>query len=62
MIANAYLDRLIQASQLGLLVRAVKNGLAFGRMTGGSLIATLGGGLEDVPLGRFVLRSNPHGR
>ena len=26
MIANAYLDRLIQASQLGLLVRAVKNG------------------------------------
>jgi hypothetical protein len=51
MITNAYLDRLIQASQLGLLVRAVKNGLAFSRMTGGSLVACLGRGLEDVSFG-----------
>jgi NAD(P)H-dependent flavin oxidoreductase YrpB (nitropropane dioxygenase family) len=63
MIANAYLDRLIQASQLGLLVRAVKNGLAFSRMTGGSLIATLGGAWKmyrsgDLSFGQTLMAAN----
>jgi NAD(P)H-dependent flavin oxidoreductase YrpB (nitropropane dioxygenase family) len=63
MIENAYLDRLIQASQLGLLVRAVKNGLAFSRMTGGSLIATLGGAWKmyrsgDLSFGQTLMAAN----
>ena len=63
MIANAYLDRLIHASQLGLLVRAVKNGLAFSRMTGGSLIATLGGAWKmyrsgDLSFGQTLMAAN----
>ncbi len=37
MIANSYLERLIDASQLGLLMRALRNGLAFTKMTGSSL-------------------------
>ncbi|WP_435219960.1 NAD(P)H-dependent flavin oxidoreductase [Luminiphilus sp. nBUS_07] len=37
MIANSYLARLIDASQIGLLMRALRNGLAFTKMTGSSL-------------------------
>ena len=37
MIANSYLARLIDASQIGLLLRALRNGLAFTKMTGSSL-------------------------
>jgi len=63
MIANEYLDRLIRASQLGLLVRAVKNGLAFSRMTGGSLMATLGGAWKmyrsgDLSFGQTLMAAN----
>ncbi len=62
MIANAYLDRLIRASQLGLLVRAVKNGLAFSRMTEGSLMATLGGAWKMYRSGDVSFGPDPHGR
>lgn len=41
MIANDYLGRLMGASQLGLLWRAVVNGMAFTRLTGGSLIGMM---------------------
>ena len=63
MIANSYLDRLIQASQLGLLARAIKNGLAFSRMQGGSLIATLGGAWKmyrsgDLSFGQTLMAAN----
>ena len=63
MIANSYLDKLIQASQLGLLVRAIKNGLAFSRMQGGSLIATLGGAWKmyrsgDLSFGQTLMAAN----
>jgi NAD(P)H-dependent flavin oxidoreductase YrpB (nitropropane dioxygenase family) len=55
MIANAYLDRLIQSSHVGLLARAVLNGLAFSRMTGGSLIATLTGAWK---IGQTLMAAN----
>ena len=42
MIANDYLGRLMNASQVGLLLRAVLNGMAFTRLTGGSLIGMMG--------------------
>ena len=63
MIANSYLKRLMEASQLGLLVRAVKNGLAFSRMTGGSLLATLRGAWKmyrtgDLSLGQTLMAAN----
>lgn len=63
MISNSYLDTLIQASQLGLLARALKNGLAFSRMQGGSLIATLGGAWRmyrsgDLSFGQTLMAAN----
>ena len=63
MIANSYLDKLIQASQLGLLARAIKNGLAFSQMQGGSLIATLGGAWKmyrsgDLSFGQTLMAAN----
>jgi len=63
MIANAYLDRLIQSSHVGLLARAVLNGLAFSRMTGGSLIATLTGAWKmyragDESFGQTLMAAN----
>ena len=42
MIANSYLKRLMNASQLGLLLKAMVNGVAFTRMTGSSLRQMLG--------------------
>ena len=63
MIANTYLDKLIRASQLGLLARAIKNGLAFSQMQGGSLIATLGGAWKmyrsgDLSFGQTLMAAN----
>jgi len=63
MIANAYLGKLMHASQLGLLLRAVKNGLAFSRMQGGSLLATLGGAWRmyrtgDLSFGQTLMAAN----
>ncbi len=63
MIANAYLQKLVDASQLGLLVRAMKNGLAFTRMTGGSLAGMLGSAWKmyrsgDTSLGQTMMAAN----
>jgi NAD(P)H-dependent flavin oxidoreductase YrpB (nitropropane dioxygenase family) len=63
MIANSHLDKLIQASQIGLLARALKNGLAFNRMQGGSLMATLGGAWKmyrsgDLSFGQTLMAAN----
>lgn len=41
MINNVYLQKLEQTSSLGMLFFAIKNGLAFTRVTGGSLISML---------------------
>lgn len=38
MIANGYLARLVASSQIGLMLRALRNGLLFARLTGGSLL------------------------
>ncbi len=42
MIANDYLGRLMAASHVGLLWRAVVNGIGFTRLTGGSLVGMMG--------------------
>jgi len=41
MIANSYLSDLMRATGIGLLVRAIRNGIAFTRLTGGSLLGML---------------------
>ena len=63
MIANSYLDKLIQASQLGLLARALRYGLAFSRMQEGSLFTTLRGAWKmyrsgDLSFGQTLMAAN----
>jgi len=63
MIANPYLQRLMTASSLGLLFRAVGNGIAFTRMTGGSLLGMLGTAWKvyrtgDTSLGQTLMAAN----
>jgi len=63
MINNNYLGRLMAASQLGLLVRALKNGLAFRKMTGESLTSVLGSAWRmyrsgDLSLGQTMMAAN----
>ena len=63
MIANGYLASLMQASQVGLLMRALRNGLVFTRMTGASLWAMLGSAWRmrrsgDLSLGQTVMAAN----
>jgi len=63
MIANAYLARLIDATSLGLLLRALKNGFQFTRMTGGSLWGMLRSAWAmyrsgDLSLGQTMMAAN----
>lgn len=63
MIANSYLARLIDASQLGLLLRALRNGLAFTKMTGSSLWDMLKSAWHmrrggDLSLGQTLMAAN----
>ncbi len=63
MIANGYLARLINASQVGLLMRALRNGLAFTRMTGTSMWAMLRSAWRmrrsgDLSLGQTLMAAN----
>ena len=63
MIANPYLAELMNASRLGLLVRAMRNGIAFTRMTGGSLVGMLGSAWKmyrsgDTSLGQTMMAAN----
>ncbi len=63
MIANPYLQRLMRASGLGLLWRAMMNGLAFTRLTGGSLFGMLRSAWKmyrsgDLSLGQTIMAAN----
>jgi NAD(P)H-dependent flavin oxidoreductase YrpB (nitropropane dioxygenase family) len=63
MIANSYLARLIDASQVGLLLRALRNGLAFTKMTGSSLWDMLKSAWHmrrggDLSLGQTLMAAN----
>ncbi len=63
MIANGYLARLIDASQVGLLLRALRNGLAFTKMTGSSLWDMLKSAWHmrrggDLSLGQTLMAAN----
>ena len=63
MIANPYLARLMRASSLGLLIRALLNGLAFSRATGGSLFGMMRGAWKmsrtgDLSLGQTLMAAN----
>ena len=63
MIANSYLARLINASQVGLLLRALRNGLAFTKMTGSSLWDMLKSAWHmrrggDLSLGQTLMAAN----
>ena len=61
MIANPYLARLIDATSLGLLLRALKNGFQFTRMTGWLAVGDAPVSLGNVPIGGFVLGPNHDG-
>jgi len=63
MIANSYLARLINASQVGLLVRALRYGLAVTTMTGSSLWDMLKSAWHmrrggDLSLGQTLMAAN----
>lgn len=63
MIANQYLADLMQASNAGLLARAIKNGIGFTRMTGGSLSGMLGSAWKmyrsgNTTLGQTIMAAN----
>ena len=63
MIANSYLQNLMTASSVGLLTRAMLNGLAFTRMTGGSLSGMLQSAWRmhrtgDLSFGQTLMAAN----
>jgi NAD(P)H-dependent flavin oxidoreductase YrpB (nitropropane dioxygenase family) len=63
MIANQYLADLMHASNAGLLARAIKNGIGFTRMTGGSLSGMLGSAWKmyrsgNTTLGQTIMAAN----
>ena len=63
MIANGYLRSLTQATSIGLLARALRNGFQFTRLTGGSMLAMLKSAWSmyrsgDVSLGQTLMAAN----
>lgn len=63
MIANSYLQTLMSASSVGLFTRAMLNGLAFTRMTGGSLPGMLQSAWRmyrtgDLSFGQTLMAAN----
>ena len=63
MIANDYLTRLMRSNSLGLLWQALRNGLAFTRLTGGSLWGMLRSAWRmqrtgDQSLGQTLMAAN----
>lgn len=63
MIANAYLADLMRATGLGLLLRAIRNGIAFTKLTGGSLLGMLGSAWKmyragNTTLGQTIMAAN----
>lgn len=63
MIANPYLSDLMRATGFGLLARAIRNGIAFTRLTGGSLLGMLGSAWKmyrsgNTTLGQTIMAAN----